>query len=152
MEKDHGSYLSKFFKRNPDLNSILEKIDSRRLEGNYYAQKVIKGGVPGYVLKVKLFVPSIPKTSNLRMRTEAPVLRELWVEKHKVKLLIVAAPGRLDSRELRYDGSRLSIRQSDKKWVSFFVGLPMKWGKERVSYSNGILQIEVPLRRGITHA
>jgi len=146
MEKDPGSFFSKFFKRNPDLNSVLEKIDSREIEGDYYAHKAIKGGIPGYVLRVRLFVPSVPRISSSRGKAQPIALRELWVEKGNVKLLIVAPPGKIDLSELRYDGYRLFVRRSDRRWVSFFVGLPVEWRKQRVSYSNGILQIVAPLR------
>lgn len=146
MRESPDSGFIEFFRKNPEVDSLLGKIDSKKMDGEYLARRVIKGGIPGYLLKIRLFVPSVSAIRRGNKR-EAPMLKEIWVERSKLRLIMFAPPGGLDVGDLSYDGLRLNVKRSDRGNMTFFVGLPLKWANKKISYSNGILEIDVPLKK-----
>lgn len=144
MPDDYVEHFSRFLRANEDLESLLLKIDDRKIAGNYFISKAIKDGVPGYILRVKLFVP---ETSRGARRRRAPVkLEEIWIVNGQARLLITTPPDMVELKSLSYDGNWLRAKTAKGKDLSFFLGIPLLWGRKRTTYSNGVLQVVAPLR------
>jgi len=144
MPDDYVEHFSRFLRANKDLNSLLMKIDERKIAGNYFISKAIKEGIPGYVLRIKLFVPESPKGAKKRKVTAR--LEEVWIVNDQARLLITTPPGLIQLSSLGYDGNWLRAKTVRGKDLSFFLGIPLLWGRKRTTYSNGVLQVIAPLR------
>jgi len=144
MTDDFEEHFRRFFKSNKDLESLLNKLDDSKIVGTYFANKAVKDGVPGYILRVKLFVP---ETARVTRKKQAPVkLEEVWVMNGQARVLITTPPDLVSPDSLRYDGSWLKLKTVKGKELTFFLGLPLLWRSVTTTYSNGVLQIVAPLR------
>jgi len=144
MTDDFEEHFRRFFKLNKDLESLLNKLDDGKIIGNYFASKAVKDGVPGYILRIKLFVPETTKAAR---RTRVPIkLEEVWVTDGQARVLITTPPDLVSVNSLGYDGSWLRLKTIKGKEFAFFLGLPLVWRGLRTTYSNGVLQIVAPLR------
>jgi len=144
MTDDFEEHFRRFFRSNKDLESLLNKLDDDKIVGNYFVSKAFKDGVPGYILRVKLFVPETAKAAR---RRRAPVrLEEVWVMDGQARTLITTPPDLVSLNSLRYDGCWLKLKTVKGKELTFFLGLPLLWQRVRTTYSNGVLQIVAPLR------
>ncbi|HYA22118.1 MAG TPA: hypothetical protein VEG31_02985 [Thermoproteota archaeon] len=147
MTDDFEEHFRRFFKSNNDLESLLNKLDDGKIAGNYFASKAVKDGVPGYILRIKLFVPEAVKAIR---RGRTPVkLEEVWVMNGQARVLITTPPDLVSVDSLRYDGSWLRLKTKNGKEFAFFLGLPLLWRGLRTTYSNGVLQIVAPLRLSV---
>jgi len=147
MPDDFEEHFRRFFKSNKDLESLLNKLDDSKIVGTYFANKAVKDGVPGYILRVKLFVP---ETARATRKKQAPVkLEEVWVMNGQARVLITTPPDLVSPDSLRYDGSWLKLKTVKGKELTFFLGLPLLWRSVTTTYSNGVLQIVAPLRLSV---
>jgi hypothetical protein len=139
MEGEFEKSFSRFLKLNPDLDGLLQKIDQGKLEGTYYAGKIIRNGRPGYMLRIKLFVPISVKMRK-RILNDKVKLNEIIVDKNIARIIVSIPPERVDENSINYDGLWLAFRLRKKKY-RIFVGLPLNWNERKLSLNNGVLEV-----------
>jgi len=144
MPDDYEEHFFRFFRGNADLGSLLRKIDEGKIDGDYYASKAIRRNRPGYILRIKMFVPAMPKAKD---RRRDPIsLEEVWIVRDQARLLLTTPPDLVALDSLSYDGNWLRVYTVKGKQLSFFLGLPLVWRKMKATYSNGVLQVVAPVR------
>jgi len=144
MADEYEEHIRRFFRSNADLKSLLNKIEDRKITGDYYANKAIKEGMAGYILRIKLFVPAAPKAD--RKRRSLVKLEEVWVVDGTARLLLTTPPDYVPLSSLRYEGNWLKVTTARGRQLNFFLGIPLLWSRRTTTYSNGVLQILAPLR------
>lgn len=146
MEGDFEKNLNKFLKLNPDLDALLQKIDLKKIDGTYYAGKVIKDGRLGFLLKIRLFIPVTKKESKRRTKNTVRV-GDIIVNGKSIKVVVLSPPEYIDVSSISYDGLWLNFRtKRGRKYRRVFIGLPLNWEKKKVSYNNGVLEIVTTMK------
>lgn len=139
MEGEFEKNFSRFLKLNPDLDGLLQKIDQGKIEGTYYAGKIIRNGKPGYMLRIKLFVPLSARTRKKSSRNEVK-LSEIIVNNDVARIIVSVPFDHVDEKSITYDGLWLAFRLRKKKY-KLFVGLPLNWNEKKINLNNGVLEI-----------
>jgi hypothetical protein len=137
MEGEFEKNFSRFLKLNPDLDGLLQKIDQGKIEGTYYAGKIIRNGKPGYMLRIKLFVPLSARTRSSHSKVK---LSEIIVNNNVARIIISVPLDHIDEKSVSYDGFWLTFKLRKKKY-KLFVGLPLNWNARKINLNNGILEI-----------
>jgi hypothetical protein len=137
MEGEFEKNFSRFLKLNPDLDGLLQKIDQGKIEGTYYAGKIIRNGKPGYMLRIKLFVPLSARARSSHGKVK---LSEIIVDNNVARIIISVPPDHIDERSISYDGLWLTFKLRKKKY-KLFVGLPLNWNERKINLNNGILEV-----------
>lgn len=139
MEGEFEKNFNRFLKLNPDLDGLLQKIDQGKIEGNYYAGKTIRNGKPGYMLRIRLFVPLSAGTKRGSSRNKIK-LNEIIVSNNVARVIISVPLDHIDEESISYDGLWLTFRLRKKKY-KVFIGLPLDWSKRKINLNNGVLEI-----------
>ncbi|MBO3763113.1 MAG: hypothetical protein QXS21_01270 [Thermoproteota archaeon] len=139
MEGEFEKNFNRFLKLNPDLGGLLQKIDQGKIEGTYYAGKIIRNGRSGYILRIKLFVPLSVRSRKLSSHNKIK-LSEITVNNNVARVIVSVPLEHIDEEHISYDGFWLTFRLRKKKY-RVFVGLPLNWNKRKINLNNGVLEV-----------